>query len=78
MEARVTLVMPCKRAFPDLVALASLSTELGDVNICLNVYEKMFIQLYSNFKLAPERYLLTFTNIELRRRPFHGSLSLYF
>ena len=37
MEPLVTPVMPCMRAFPDLVALASLSTELGEVNMCLNV-----------------------------------------
>lgn len=37
MEPLVTPVMPCIRAFPDLVALASLSTELGEVNMCLNV-----------------------------------------
>lgn len=37
IDARVTQVMPCIRAFPDLVALASRSTELGDVKICLNV-----------------------------------------
>lgn len=35
MEPRVTLVMPWIRAFPDLVALGSFSTELGDVKICL-------------------------------------------
>lgn len=37
MEALVTPVIPCMRAFPDLVALASLSAELGDVKMCLNV-----------------------------------------
>ena len=37
IEALVTPVMPCMRAFPDLVALVSLSTELGDVKMCLNV-----------------------------------------
>lgn len=36
MDAWVTPVMPWMRAFPDLVAFDSLSTELGDVNICLN------------------------------------------
>ena len=35
MEASVTLVIPCMRAFPDRVALETLSTELGEVNICL-------------------------------------------
>ena len=35
MEAGVTLVMPWMRALPDLVALASFSTELGEVNTCL-------------------------------------------
>lgn len=39
MEAQVTLVIPCIRAFPDFVAFASLSTELGDVNMCLNACE---------------------------------------
>lgn len=37
MEAQVTLVIPWIRAFPDLVAFASLPTELGEVNMCLNV-----------------------------------------
>jgi hypothetical protein len=35
MEGRVTCVIPWMRAFPDRVALGSLLTELGDVNICL-------------------------------------------
>ena len=35
-EAVVTRVIPCMRALPDLVALTSFSTELGEVNICLN------------------------------------------
>ena len=35
IEAGVTCVMPCIRAFPDRVALLTLSTELGDVKICL-------------------------------------------
>ena len=38
-EAIVTQVIPCMRALPDLVALTSFSTELGDVNICLNACE---------------------------------------
>ncbi len=33
------------RAFPDLVALASLSTELGDVKICLNVLMMMIVSV---------------------------------
>ena len=35
MDASVTRVMPWIRALPDLVALFSFSTELGEVNICL-------------------------------------------
>jgi hypothetical protein len=35
----VTRVIPCMRALPDLVALTSFSTELGEVNICLNAWE---------------------------------------
>ena len=35
IEAAVTLVMPWIRALPDRVALGSLSTELGEVDICL-------------------------------------------
>ena len=35
MDADVTRVMPWIRAFPDLVAFASRSTELGEVNMCL-------------------------------------------
>jgi hypothetical protein len=37
-EAVVVRVIPCIRAFPDLVAFTSFSTELGDVKICLNAY----------------------------------------
>ena len=36
IEARLVHVIPWMRALPDLVALGSLSTELGDVNTCLN------------------------------------------
>lgn len=36
MEAGVTRVMPCMRALPERVALTSLSTELGEVKMCLN------------------------------------------
>lgn len=39
MEAVVTAVMPWMRALPDRVALISFSTELGEVNICLNAFE---------------------------------------
>jgi hypothetical protein len=35
MEAGVTWVIPWIRALPDRVALAALSTELGDVKTCL-------------------------------------------
>lgn len=35
MEGGVTRVIPWILAFPDLVALATLSTELGEVNTCL-------------------------------------------
>ena len=38
MEPGVTQVIPWRRAFPDLVAFGSLSTELGDVNTCLNAF----------------------------------------
>ena len=37
-EAVVVRVIPCIRAFPDLVAFTSFSTELGEVKICLNAY----------------------------------------
>ena len=40
IEPGVTLVMPWIRAFPDRVALFSLSTELGDVNTCLYAFSK--------------------------------------
>lgn len=36
----VTDDIPCIRAFPERVAFGSLSTELGDVKICLNPLEK--------------------------------------
>jgi hypothetical protein len=35
IEADVTSVIPWMRAFPDLVALGSFSTELGEVKTCL-------------------------------------------
>lgn len=35
IDAGVTEVMPWIRALPDRVALATLSTELGDVKTCL-------------------------------------------
>jgi len=35
-EAVVMRVIPCSRALPDLVALTSFSTELGEVKMCLN------------------------------------------
>ena len=35
MEAGVTRIMLWIRALPDLVALFSFSTELGDVKMCL-------------------------------------------
>jgi len=38
MDAAVVRVIPWIRAFPERVALGSLSTELGEVNICLNAY----------------------------------------
>lgn len=41
MEAGVTRVMPWMRALPERVAFASLSTELGDVNICLKVWRSL-------------------------------------
>ena len=33
--------MPCRRALPERVAFGSLSTELGDVKMCLNAYERV-------------------------------------
>jgi hypothetical protein len=35
IEAGVTQVIPWIRALPERVALATFSTELGDVNTCL-------------------------------------------
>src|SRR5258705_760191 len=40
MEAGVTCVIPWMRALPDLVALGSFSTELGDVNTCLYAWDR--------------------------------------
>jgi hypothetical protein len=40
MEAVVTEVMPWMRALPDRVALTSFSTELGEVNTCLNALSR--------------------------------------
>ena len=39
-EAGVTRVMPWIRAFPERVAFASLSTELGEVKMCLNAWQR--------------------------------------
>ena len=35
MDASVTLVIPWRHAFPDLVAFKTLSMELGEVNMYL-------------------------------------------
>ena len=35
MDAGVTLVIPCRQALPEQVALASFSAELGEVKTCL-------------------------------------------
>lgn len=52
MDAHVTLVIPWIRAFPDLVAFASLSTELGEVNICLKAYKVAIQYLHACGKLC--------------------------
>lgn len=39
-DGMVTDVMPCIRAFPERVAFGSLSTELGEVKMCLNPLEE--------------------------------------
>lgn len=46
MDAKVTEVMPCIRAFPDLVAFASRSTELGEVKICLYVWPSLSVLMF--------------------------------
>lgn len=48
IDAGVTRVIPCIRALPDRVALASFSTELGDVKIYLNVW---FMNRFSEFNV---------------------------
>jgi hypothetical protein len=50
MEAVVTRVMPWMRALPDRVALASFSTELGEVNICLNACERKLVGQVSDYR----------------------------
>lgn len=37
--------MPCRRALPERVAFGSLSTELGDVKICLNACERIIMNI---------------------------------
>ncbi len=58
MDALVTRVMPCIRAFPDLVALASLSTELGEVKIC---FERLIVDRISSLH-DHKPHLLALTN----------------
>jgi hypothetical protein len=50
IEADVTCVIPWMRAFPDRVALEPVSTELGDVKICLNACSDG--QLFLKYKVA--------------------------
>lgn len=63
----VTDDMPCIRAFPDRVAFGSLSTELGDVNICLNAF-------YSEVISSDTRHMavLTKTSILFLNKPLQG------
>ena len=39
-EAGVTRVIPWMREFHERVAFASLSTELGEVKMCLNAWQR--------------------------------------
>lgn len=74
-EAVVTRVIPCMRALPDLVALTSFSTELGEVNICLNACEYKV-----NGRLAGRRVyqqLPTQTRSRFLNRPFQGFSGSY-
>ena len=73
-EAVVTRVIPCMRAFPDLVALTSFSTELGEVKICLNACShrnKQYIQVRKKW------VQLTQTSNSFLKRPSQGSSGTY-
>lgn len=75
MEAAVTLVIPCMRAFPDRVAFGSFSTELGDVKMCLNVLDLTFECQYT-LKVT-EALKLTRTSKVPLKSPLVGSSRLY-
>ena len=70
MEGPVTRVIPWMRAFPDRVALGSLSMELRDVKTCLYAYNPkqsgQCLRIVVHLKL-------TATKIELWNKSFHGS-----
>lgn len=67
----VTDVMPCIRAFPDRVAFGSLSTELGDVKICLNAFYREVISSDTRHMVALTKMSILFLNKPLQG--FSGS-----
>jgi len=70
IDAEVTCIIPWIRAFPDRVALFTLSTELGEVNTCLKAYAYK-INCKSTFCVG--RNQLTEIRIVFLNSPFHGS-----
>lgn len=50
MEAVVTWVMPWMQVLPNHIALASFSTKLSEVNICLNACEQKLVGQVSDYK----------------------------
>ena len=58
IEGMVTRVIPCMRALPARVAVGSLSTELGDVNMCLYAWRGMHVTDIGEWRVA-KLYVLT-------------------
>jgi hypothetical protein len=71
IDALVVHFIPWMRAFPERVALGSLSTELGELKICLKAWSCR--RRISMTNQNGEVNWLTLTRILLRRRPFQGS-----
>ena len=67
----MTDVMPWIRALQERVALTTLSTELGDVKMCLHASEGGSVSV--RWMIRIRSWNLTDTKIELLRRPLHGS-----
>jgi hypothetical protein len=75
IDAAVTCLIPWMRALPERVAFGSLSTELGDVNTCLNAWrhDMSAFQRLKRLQYTGKRRVLTLTKSGLLHKPFQGS-----